>query len=185
MRSFIAIELSDPIKDELTRIQSRLKYTGADVKWVERGNIHLTMKFLGEVGEDRLQEVTAALDGAAKDSCAFDMTIRDLGVFPRLDFPRVVWAGLDKGAAESGELAKNIDSAMEKLSFERGSRPFSPHITIGRIRSSKNKAALKEGLLATKIEKLLVQRVDAVILFKSELTSKGPIYTKVHTSPLS
>ncbi len=185
MRTFIAIELSEEIKNELAQIQARLRYAGADVKWVEQQNIHLTMKFLGEVKEDRIEEVVSALNEVAKESKPFEAIIKDLGVFPKLEFPRVVWVGLERGAEESKALARRVDERLEKLGFQRESRPFSPHLTIGRVRSPKNKAALKEKIMATSIEKVLSQRVDSIILFKSELTSQGPIYSKLHESKFS
>src|SRR3990167_2243722 len=150
MRSFIAIELTNEIKDELAQIQARLKYSGADVKWVEKNNIHLTLKFLGEVSEDRTKAVVSVLDDIAKGSKPFEMTIRDIGAFPKIDYPRVVWVGLDKGASESKEITQRIEEELERSGFERESRAFSPHLTIGRVRSAKNKAALKEKILSTK-----------------------------------
>jgi 2'-5' RNA ligase len=182
MRTFIAIELIDAIRNELAQIQARLRYSGADVKWVERENIHLTIRFLGEVREERIEEVSSALDEVARGSRPFEISIKDLGVFPKLEFPRVVWVGLEKGKDESREIAREVDERLERLGFQRESRPFSPHLTIGRVRSPKNKAALKEKLLSTKIEKVLSQKVNSIILFKSELTSQGPIYTKLHES---
>ena len=185
MRTFIAIELTDEIKNELARIQARLKYAGGDVKWVEKDNIHLTLKFLGEVQEERIDDVVSKLEAVAKVSKPFEMTIKDTGAFPNIDYPRVIWAGLDKGAGESKEIAQKIDEGLEQLGFQKETRAFSPHLTIGRVRSSKNKLELKEKVLSAKIEKPLAQRVDSVILFKSELTSNGPIYTRLHASGLS
>lgn len=187
MRTFIAIELSEPIRDALGQVQAHLKYTGSDVKWVGKNNIHLTLKFLGEVDEDRCEKVKAALDEIAKEFKAFEIDLNGLGVFPSLNAPRVIWVGLDKGAKESTDLAKRIDEAMSKLGFKEETRPFAAHLTIGRIRSSKNRSALCE-----KIEKLNFdsatagsQQVDSIILFQSTLTPTGPIYTKLHESRLS
>ena|SRR3989338_9370132 len=185
MRIFIAIELTEEIKDALAQIQARLKYSGADVKWVERGNIHLTLKFLGEVPEKKIEEAALELDAAAKESKPFDMDIKEIGVFPKIDFPQVVWVGLDRGASEAKGLAQKIDERLERLGFARESRPFSPHLTIGRVKSSKNKQALKERILSTNVEGCLSQRVESVILFQSSLTSTGPIYTMLHESKFS
>ena len=151
MRTFIAIDLTDEIKDELAQLQARLKYSGADVKWVAKDNIHLTLKFLGEVPDEKIEKVSSELDMAAKETKQFEMTINDIGAFPKLDFPRVVWVGLDKGAAESKELAQKIDERLERLGIQRESRAFSPHITIGRVKSAKNKAALKEKILCSQL----------------------------------
>ena len=126
MRSFIAIELTNEIKDELAQIQARLKYSGADVKWVEKNNIHLTLKFLGEVSEDKIKTVVSILDDIAKGSKPFEMTIRDIGAFPKIDYPRVVWVGLDKGASESKEIVQRIEEELERSGFERESKGLQP-----------------------------------------------------------
>ncbi|MDP2913710.1 MAG: RNA 2',3'-cyclic phosphodiesterase [Candidatus Omnitrophota bacterium] len=186
MRTFIAIELSDGIRDTLAQMQSHLKYAGADVKWVDKGNIHLTLKFLGEIDENKCEKVKASLDEIAKGFKRFEIDLKGLGAFPSLDFPRVIWCGLDKGAKESVELAERIGEAMSKLAFKDEARPFTAHLTIGRVRSSKNKSALRE-----KIEKLIrepsavsCQPINSIALFQSTLTPTGPIYTKLHEARL-
>lgn len=185
MRTFIAIELSEEIRESLAQIESHLKYAGADVKWVEKNNIHLTLKFLGEISEEKLQQVIAALEIIAKESSAFEISIKDIGAFPKIDYPRVIWVGLDKGTAESKVLAEKIDEVLSKIGIEKESRPFAAHLTIGRVRSPKNKEALKEKIANYK---LLVTSygllVTNITLFQSKLTPRGPIYTKLHESRL-
>ena len=136
MRTFIAIELSSEIKESLAQAQSHLKYAGADVKWVTPENIHLTLKFLGEIPEEKCENVKAALDEIAKTTASFELSIKDIGAFPNIEFPRVIWIGLDKGAKESTELAAKVDEALSKLGFAKETRPFAAHLTIGRIRSA-------------------------------------------------
>jgi len=186
MRTFIAIELSDEIRSSIDQIQSHLKYSGADVRWVEEKNIHLTLKFLGEITEEKLQQVIAALEIIAEEVKPFEISIKDIGAFPKIDFPRVIWVGLDKGALESAELAKKIDDALSKIGFEKESRPFAAHLTIGRVRSPKNKEALKQKIstLNSKFS-TKIQLISSVTLFQSKLTPHGPIYTKLHEAKLS
>jgi 2'-5' RNA ligase len=185
MRTFIAIELSSDIKESLAQIQSHLKYSGADVKWVEKDNIHLTLKFLGEITEEKRKEIEPILDGIGESIRPFEISIKDIGVFPKIDHPRVIWASLDKGAAESKELAERIDSALLKIGFEKEPRPFAAHLTIGRVRLPKNRDALKEKILNSQIKSYNLQQISCIILFKSTLTPKGPIYTKIHEAKLS
>lgn len=180
MRTFIAIELSEDIRSSLTQIQSHLKYSGADVKWAEKNNIHLTLKFLGEISEEKLQQVIAALEIIAKESHAFEISIKDIGAFPNIDHPRVIWVGLDKGAEESKVLAEKIDEELFKIGFEKETRPFAAHLTIGRVRSPKNKRALKDKITQYAVRNTLYEYVSSVILFQSKLTPKGSIYTKLH-----
>ena len=115
MRTFIAIELSGEIKNSLAQIESHLKYSGADVKWVSPDNIHLTLKFLGEISEEKCEKVKAALDEVAKTSAPFEISIKDIGAFPKLEFPRVIWVGLEKGAKESAELSAKIDESLYRI----------------------------------------------------------------------
>jgi len=180
MRLFIAIELSAQIREALGQAQSHLKYAGADVKWVEKDNIHLTLKFLGEVPEEKLERIKNSLDEIGKSSKPFEISIKDIGAFPNTSSPRVIWVGLDKGTAESNTLAGNIDEAMSKLGFQKESRPFTAHLTIGRVRSAKNREALKEKLHSCQFPVVSSQLISSIALFKSALTPKGPIYTKLH-----
>lgn len=191
MRAFIAIELSGNTKDTLAKIQSHLKYCGADVKWIEKDNIHLTLKFLGDITDYKSANIGTILDGIATSSKRFELTLKDIGAFPKIEFPRVIWAGLDKGAAESADIARRIDEELSKIGFERETRPFAAHVTIGRVRSPRNKAALKEKILsmqdpqgATHSLPVCPQIITSVTLFQSTLTPKGSIYTKLHEAKL-
>jgi 2'-5' RNA ligase len=187
MRAFIAIEVSEEIKAILAQIEAHLKYAGADVKWVRPEIVHLTLKFLGEISEEKAKEVTAALDGIARTVKPFDLTLKDIGAFPKIDFPKVLWAGLDKGALESQELASKVDEALSLIGFNKEERPFSAHLTIGRVRSSLNRAKLIEKMASSasnfQLSKISPHKVASVILFQSKLTPQGSIYTKFHESP--
>lgn len=188
MRIFIAIELSESIRNALAQIQSHLKYAGADVKWVEKDNIHLTLKFLGEVTEEKIEKIKSALDQIASKTKPFEISLKDIGAFPKIDYPRVIWVGLDKSANESKILAENIDEALSKIGFQKESRPFAAHLTIGRVRSPKNKDALKEKILSAANSQLPItnsQLISSIILFQSTLTPKGSIYTKLHEARFS
>jgi len=187
MRTFIAIELSDEIRAALAQIESHLKYSGADVKWVDEKNIHLTLKFLGEIDEDECGKVKVVLDQIADTTKSFEISVNDIGAFPKIDYPRVIWVGLDKGTAESKLLAERIDEVLSKIGFEKETRPFTAHLTIGRVRSSKNKQALKEKMGSVGLQETRDKRqvVSSVVLFQSKLSPKGSIYTKLHEVRLS
>lgn len=185
MRTFIAIELSEPIREALEQAQSHLRYAGADVKWVKEENIHLTLKFLGEIPEDKAAKVSAILDEICKGIRPFEISLKDVGVFPKIEFPRVIWVGLDKGAGESTELAGRLDEELSKIGFQKETRPFASHLTIGRVRSSKNKEALKEKLLSYHLPPTTYDLISSVVLFKSTLTPQGSIYTKLHEAKFS
>ena len=142
MRLFIAIELSQTMREEISQIQTHLKYAGADVKWVEKDNIHLTLKFLGEVSEEKAGEIKQILDQIGKGTRNFEISLEAIGAFPNIEHPRVIWVGLDKGAQESTALAAKVEEALLQIGFQKETRPFAAHFTIGRVRSPKNQAAL-------------------------------------------
>lgn len=185
MRIFIAIEVSPKIRDALAQIQSHLKYSGVDVKWVEEKNIHLTLKFLGEISEEKCEKVKSILDEIGKTIKPFEISIKDIGAFPKIDYPRVIWVGLEKGVKESTELAVKVDEVLLKIGFQKETRPFAAHLTIGRVRSPKNKQALKEKIGTCQLPIAKPQTISSVMLFQSTLNPKGPIYTKLHEAKFS
>ena len=185
MRTFIAIELSDDIRDALAQVQSHLSYASADVKWVAPQNVHLTLKFLGEITEEKAAEVAAALDAVSAETKPFELTFQDIGAFPKIELPKVIWVGLDKGAQESIALAGKIEAALTKIGFQQEARPFAPHLTVGRVRSGKNRATFREKLLNCKLTTGNCQLIRSFILFKSTLTPTGPIYSKLHEAKLA
>ena len=190
MRAFIAIELSDEIRKILSQIQSHLKYSAADVKWIEKNNIHLTLKFLGDITEKKCENIKSVLDKIAKNTKSFELSLKVskevpgtfIGAFPNINYPRVIWVGLDKGVKESTEIMVRIDEELSKIGFEKESRPFAAHLTIGRVRSPKNKEALKEKMLSYDPQPIVhsSQSASSIILFQSTLMPKGPIYTKLY-----
>jgi len=194
MRTFIAIELPQGIKDSLGQLQEELKASGADVKWVEPNNIHLTLKFLGEIDDKKLEKITRIIDDIAKEKNGFRICISSLGAFPKIDFPRVIWVGIDTGDKEAQEIAKELEEKIAKIGtstslkchgerrrtigIPKEGQPFSSHITIGRMRSSLNREKLVQDLnnkakLDGKKSEFYVTKIT---LFKSTLTPKGPIY---------
>ncbi len=180
--------MSDDIRKALAQVESHLKYAGADVKWVKPEIVHLTLKFLGEIDEKKSAEVCAAMDSITRTVKSFELSVKNIGAFPKIEHPRVVWVGLDKGSAEIAALASQIDEALAHIGFNKESRPFSPHLTIGRVRSSLNKDKLKEKMVSATasidISSVPPHQVSSIVLFQSTLTPQGSIYTKIHESRL-
>ncbi|MDD5730141.1 MAG: RNA 2',3'-cyclic phosphodiesterase [Candidatus Omnitrophica bacterium] len=179
MRAFIAIDLPKEIKGHLRAVQEKLKNSRADVKWVEPGNIHLTLKFLGEAEEEKIKAVIEVIENIAKDKKPFSVRLSELGAFPGLSSARVIWAGIDKGDTEVKEIAAQLEDDLSKIGFPKEDRPFSSHITIGRTRSSFNRQELVKiltGLQDTFKKDAPEFNADKVTLFKSTLTPKGPVY---------
>lgn len=187
MRTFIAIELPLEIKEALARIQERLKKSGADVKWVNPDNIHLTLKFLGDIDGTQFEKICAIMKAACQDKPAYSMKISSLGAFPKIEFPRVIWAGAEEGGKETKELAKKLDEKINKLGIPREERSFTSHITLGRVRSALRRKDLVEGL--NKAAGLIASeklefKVEKITLFKSRLTGEGPVYEPLKEASL-
>ena len=183
MRTFIAVELDKNIKEALSKIQLELEKADADAKWVSAQNIHLTLKFLGEVKEEKIPKIIQCLKETADATADFQIEIRGAGAFPGAKSPRVIWAGISKGKEELLRLAGLIEDGLVKLKFPKEERKLCAHITIGRVKSPKNKDALSKAIAQLQLSPLL-QQVKSITLFKSTLTPKGPLYEKLSEEKL-
>lgn len=183
MRSFIAIGLSDEVKKELGMIQDGLKASGADVKWADPDNIHITLKFLGEVSQDKIAEINDILERVAEGYASFDVSLFKVGAFPDFNYPRVIWVGIDQNCAMVEEIAEKIENECEKIGFPREKRAFSAHLTLGRIRSQRNKPELKEKMMTAAVRPL-ASNVKGLTFFKSDLRPDGAVYTSIHIANL-
>lgn len=179
MRAFIAIELPENVKDFLVRIQNQLRNSGEDVKWVAPENIHLTLKFLGEIDEKKLDKIAFILEDIAKNINPFYVGIGSLGAFPKINIPRVIWVGIDKGDNQIKDIVRDLEEEIAKVGIPKEDRPYSCHITIGRIKSDLNRERLVQDLktLAGNFGEGNIEFLsDSITLFKSTLTPRGPIY---------
>ena len=178
LRAFIAVPVSDEIRSAVETVESELKRIGADVKWVRPANVHLTLKFLGNISPDEAGRVKAGLGEALKSQAGFEVTVAGLGTFPRgRGKPRVVWMGLEEGSDLLRDLAGRVDDVCASVGFERETRPFAGHLTLGRSRMGGGR--LPE--LAEAVSQLLFNplqlKVDRVNLVRSRLSPEGPTYT--------
>jgi len=188
VRSFIAIELPDEVKAGLTQLEARLKLRGQTwVKWVDPNSIHLTLQFLGSITVDKISQITRAMEEATEGISPFHLEVKGLGVFPNLRRVQVVWVGIGGEVDKLGQLQKRIESNLAPLGFTPESRPFTPHLTIARLR---NQASLDERqkfgqvIANTKFETSYAIEVDAVSLMRSQLTREGAIYSQISSAGL-
>jgi 2'-5' RNA ligase len=187
MRTFIAIDLPEEIKAALSEIQKQLKSTAADVKWVAPENIHLTLKFLGERDNKKVEAITQILETAAAETKSYRINITSLGAFPTQTSPRVIWVGIQQGDAETKKIADILEKMICEVGIPKEDRPFSSHITIGRTRSSLGREKLVQELNhldGTLAGKNLSFTVEKITLYKSTLTPKGPIYEALKEASL-
>jgi 2'-5' RNA ligase len=177
MRAFIAVNLDDSLRRAIADAQEALRASGADVKWVRAESMHLTLKFLGWVDDARIPEIVKAVGAALAGQPSFRLRLADVGSFPTSTAPRVVWVGVKEGAAELAELSRLVEDAVEPLGFEKEERPFSPHVTVGRVKSPSGRQALTAAMRETAEREFGEMQVTKVELMRSDLRPTGPIYT--------
>ncbi len=184
MRTFIAVPLPEECKSLLGQLQDKLKPYGADVRWVAVTSIHLTLKFLGEIDPELIPKLMDALRTASAGQTCFQLSLRGLGGFPNLSSPRVVWCGLGGDSGKLSRLQAKVESACEGLGFKPENRPFSPHLTLGRVQGKRNLQRLLDYIkIAPDFEQAF--EADRFHLYRSVLTPRGAVYSVLETIQLA
>lgn len=193
IRTFVAVEPHASLRQALAGAQADLRTRlqrsigmDARIQWVKAESIHVTLKFLGDVPEERVREITAALAGPAGRHARFTVTVEGLGVFPDLRGPRILWIGLADHDGKMASLAADVEAALEALGFAPEARPFAAHLTLARIKDRARAVGLalsREGLLEREM-RLGELPVEALSLMKSELRPSGAVYSELCRLPL-
>lgn len=173
-RGFIAIDIN--VTPNILNLLKDITNSNADVKLVEPQNIHITLKFLGDVQEDNIEDIEQIMKDSVKEIEPFTLKLGGTGVFPNQNYIRVVWVGI-KDAEIIETISRSIDERLSQLGFKREKRGFSAHLTIGRVKTAKNKQLLLKVIERYKDFEFSTQEVNSIKLKKSDLTPKGPIYT--------
>jgi 2'-5' RNA ligase len=190
LRTFIAIDLDETVRDALGRVQGKFQRQAphGSVKWVAPTSIHLTLKFLGDTPVSRVSKVADALAAACVGFAPFDISVEGRGCFPNLRRPRVIWVAVrDVEGTSLARLQAAIEQRVAPIGFPTEDRGFSPHLTLGRVGRSAGaaeEAAIGQMVERSVVEQIGVQRVQAVHLIKSDLRSAGPVYTVLATVEL-
>ena len=188
VRAFIALELPTFLQDAIHLSTASLqKKLGPDlIRWTTPHNVHLTLKFLGDVSPANMDILKQMLTMESAQHSAFDIHVEGIGSFPNPKRPRVLWVGLNAPATLSS-LARGIETASAKLGYPTEERGFSPHLTIGRVRQNVPAAGLQKirtALEETKVGNLGMAHIDAINLYKSELQPGGSVYTRLFSASL-
>lgn len=187
LRAFIAVEIPLDVRQAVCTATSDLQQRiGSLVRWVPMGNMHLTLKFLGDISPSNVDMLSQMLHAETDLTNCFELRFGGLGSFPNLKRPRVIYIGIQAPAALE-TLYRGIESASRRLGYESEERGFSPHLTIGRVRqnvTATEQQTIRRALEETKIDSLGTARVDSVHLYKSDLKPSGSVYTRLYSAPL-
>jgi 2'-5' RNA ligase len=175
IRAFVGIAIDEAVRQNLLAVQRKLTGTGAQMKLVEPENIHVTMKFLGDIGENQVEAITEALRVSVEGIKPFDINIRGVGAFPNLGYIRVIWAGVSDGREQIISIQRSIDQNLAKLGF-KPERDFVPHLTLARAQSAAGKEKLVSFLKSMTNAEFGSSRATAIELKQSTLAPKGPVY---------
>lgn len=176
IRSFIAFDIdSESVLKRMTEVQTMLTKTGADLKLVEPKNIHMTLRFLGNITPSTVEKIFEEMKKV--QFTPFDVRLHGVGAFPNPRYPRVVWAGITQGADQLRSIFEQLEPKLLGLGFAPDPKGFSPHLTIARVRSGRNRVELAKCLSENENCEFGVIDAKCLKLKRSDLTPRGPIYS--------
>lgn len=176
IRSFIAFDMnSEPVLKGIAAMQNLLAKSEADLKLVEPKNIHITVRFLGNITPSMIEKIFEEMKKI--QFTAFDVKIHGVGAFPNVHYPRVLWAGITEGADQLRNIFSQLEPRLRSLGFTPDKKGFSPHLTIARVKSGRNKAELAKSVTENANYDFGIIRAECLTLKRSDLTPKGPIYS--------
>ena len=178
VRVFIALPIPRGLQEKLGEISRCLANQCAGIRWTKPENIHLTLKFLGQVKLEALPEIEAVLEKIAGEYRPFTIGIGGLGAFPDLRRPSVIWMGVTAGSDKLKDMARNLESDLGRLGFKREKREFHPHFTLGRVRNPRSFSGFPTSQLKEK-DSLGSSEIDVLLLMKSTLTPGGSVYEMI------
>ncbi len=190
IRSFVAILVTDALREAVAGVVDGLRPLSRTVAWVPPQNLHVTLQFLGGQSEERLADAEAALAAAAAQSGPFDVSFRGIGAFPGLERPRILWIGLAEGALEACALQARLAASLETHGFPKEDRPWHPHLTIGRVFEGRRwqhetSPPLRRALAQAASTTFGTLRVAEVALMRSDLSPEGARHTLRRRAALS
>ncbi len=184
LRMFIAIPIPPLLGEWLHDIQAQLGSTTSDVRWVKVANVHLTLRFLGDIASQQVQIIAGAMDRCLATRAPFRLAAGGVGVFPNLQRARVIWVGLDGDTNELSAMQAELESALARIGFKREQRPFRPHLTIGRVRRRIAPRTLRTALQPLSKMASGAFWADRLVLYRSTLKPSGAAYTALHTATM-
>jgi RNA 2',3'-cyclic 3'-phosphodiesterase len=184
IRSFLAIELPEPLKEVIVGYIKDLHRVPSTIKWVSAHQTHLTLKFFGSIAVETVERISQTLLKVVSDYPQFNLALKGIGAFPNLFRPRVIWAGLEGDTEILQGFHQIIERALVPLGIPKEERPFHPHLTLGRNKINQVNEPLYRLLSNWPEKESPLFGVEEVVLFKSDLKPNGPVYTKLGIFPL-
>jgi 2'-5' RNA ligase len=186
LRTFVGVDITPVIRERAVALQQNLSKTGAQVKWVEPENLHVTLLFLGEVEDREVPNVCRAISEETQKHSSFPMTVETVGCFPNPRRPRILWIGVGQGAQELCSLHDALEAPLLNLGcYRREERKYTPHITIGRVRGDRPANDLSVALAKQASWHGGQSDVREILVLSSELTPQGPVYTIMSRAKLA
>ena len=186
IRSFLAFELPVDIKKTVVRALGEIGHSGLDARWVKAENIHLTVVFLGNIKTEDIEGIKEEVRNVCPEYGSFDIALKGVGCFPNKRRPRVLWLGLDGDIERMSHFRGDLQRVLKGFGIKEEKRPFRPHLTLGRFRSTRKIGSrLEEILLKYAALESPAETLSELYLFKSDLKPGGTVYTKLESWPLS
>jgi len=179
IRSFIAVDIrGQGLLGALVRAQDMIRRTGADVKIVEPENLHVTLRFLGELFQSQIEQIADSLKGLKFKK--FEIELRGLGAFPNTRYMNVVWAGITRGAEELARIAEEVEPRVREAGVPSDRKGFSPHVTIARVKSGRGREHLARVISGMADEEFGHMIIESLALKRSDLRPGGPVYSNMY-----
>lgn len=184
IRSFIALPLEDKVKKQIREIENDFKELNCDIKWVKPEKTHITLKFLGDIGESQIELISQCIRNIFRNAPAIGAELSSIGTFPERHSPRVIWVGVKDSDKIIERSADALGNALATLGFKKENRPFQSHITLGRIRSPQNISVLNQKIKEFSLPGSHPFIINEVVLYKSILNSSGSVYEGLYREML-
>lgn len=185
IRTFVAIDLPESIKQDLEKLQSLMMTETRGIRWVKPENIHLTLKFFGNVEIGRILQIERAIEKIVRNYKPFQLTPKGCGAFPSIKNIRVIWAGLEGDLNILLDLQRNLELEFESIGFPREERAFSPHLTLGRAKNITRDEKIGKSIVKAAGFQSSPFWVSEIVIFKSTLTPSGSVYNRISAIRLS
>jgi len=182
MRTFIAVELQKDVVDAVDRFLTKTtqEIKNNKISWVKKENLHITIKFLGEIEEKQVETINKVLSEISKSIESFEVEIKEIGVFPNLNYPRVIWIEVKDETNNLVSLANLVEEKLAKFGFQKEDKEFTAHLTIGRVKKLNNLSEIKTYVEKYKSIEFGKSKIDSITFFQSILKPEGPEYKVIN-----